>query len=1217
MTLKNEDKKPVRGPKISLSSMLDVGLDPLFWQPRIQDSPSAWYGHVPFANWLVHCAKPDVLVELGTHAGVSYLAFCESVKRSSLPTKCFAVDSWEGDPQAGFYSDEVYLNLKKFNDENFSEFSTLIKSTFDEAQKEFEDGSIDILHIDGFHSYDAVRHDFQTWSGKLSDRAIVLFHDTNERTEGFGVWRYWNELSKIYPSFDFLHSHGLGVLIVGSKASPEIVRLANLSTKEIAIVRERFSEIGERWVKQRKLASLVSDIELISKKETKLASEVHDLSSKNEAHRLEIVDKDNRIKEYEVKEKELHALRLQYAEMKSELGGLRVKYNSSIELCASKDTKINSLILDTDKKSKELTALSSRIKEINRALLNIDYERQAILQSTSWKVTYPIRLLGNALKLRKIRRYLLRANSRNAVSFLKLVRDYYLVRKSAFFDRNWYLSHNPDVKEAGINPLWHYLRWGYKEGRSPSLLFNGDLYLDENEDVKISGLNPLTHFVRFGGKEERSIPQRKSREVKQNASQEQLISGRSRALILVDELRSSFEPALTPNELHDSLVLRFAIKIPAHRASKQEWGDFHFAESLAKALEKLGHIVRIDFLREWYEEAAKDDHIVISLRGLSRYEPSAHHINIMWNISHPDQVSYEEYDRYDLVYVASESFASFLGIIVKPDVRPLLQATDHERFNVTTCSKSSKDIDLLFVGNSRNEFRDLVKWSVEKGLPITVYGTLWEQFLSSDLIKGQNVDNRSLGKLYSSAKIVLNDHWSSMREYGILSNRLFDVVASGTHVISDRVPSITKIFGNSITQVSNADELADAVRQIIKTEDSAVRQLANEVLAKHTFDCRAEIIQKDLCEILGIYTTNPHEAHSEISAPALVQGKPLDVTAIVGWGAGHPQSSAFLRLHSPLTCEQFPGNIQLRLLPVTRAFEANGSDIVVVQRAAFDNPVSAERFYDSLVSDTKLIVDNDDGFCFMDESHSEYSIYKDRISALEMMVSHADRNWVSTQYLADAYAKVAANIEVIPNMLDPRIWRDYRKPRPQFGTNKRLRFLYMGTATHDADYSMILNSLDEANRQRPGSFEVTIIGAVRNPAKRDWLRKIAPPVGMTAYPRFVRWMLAQGAFDVGLAPLVDNSFNNCKSDLKFLDYAAMGVLPVLSDCLSYSEAAKKSAGAVLIKNDEQSWSNALINIIDNPSVYSQIIENASQYVWSERHVANMANLQWKSIRDFG
>src|SRR5258708_27392395 len=114
-----------------------------------------WQPHVPFAFFLVGATKPRVIVELGTHYGDSYCAFCQAVKTAELTTRCYAVDTWKGDENSGTYGPEVLADLRNHHDPLYSEFSTLIQKTFDEAVHYFEDGSTDILHIDGCHLYPA------------------------------------------------------------------------------------------------------------------------------------------------------------------------------------------------------------------------------------------------------------------------------------------------------------------------------------------------------------------------------------------------------------------------------------------------------------------------------------------------------------------------------------------------------------------------------------------------------------------------------------------------------------------------------------------------------------------------------------------------------------------------------------------------------------------------------------------------------------------------------------------------------------------------------------------------------------------------------------------------------------------------------------------------------------------------------------------------------
>jgi len=205
----------------------------------------AWVGHTPFAYWLVAALKPKTLVELGTHGGGSYFSFCQSVIDNKLDTKTYAIDTWMGEKQAGFYSESLFKKVMDFNIEHFDNFSTLMKMTFDEALNEFDDNSVDLLHIDGFHSYEAVSNDFREWYPKLSKEAIVLFHDTHEIKPGFGVHQFWDELKKEHHEqcFEFKHSHGLGMCF--PKSSKAAINFKKEFSLDLEKTFNLFSIIGD------------------------------------------------------------------------------------------------------------------------------------------------------------------------------------------------------------------------------------------------------------------------------------------------------------------------------------------------------------------------------------------------------------------------------------------------------------------------------------------------------------------------------------------------------------------------------------------------------------------------------------------------------------------------------------------------------------------------------------------------------------------------------------------------------------------------------------------------------------------------------------------------------------------------------------------------------------------------------------------------------------
>jgi len=83
--------------------------------------------------------------------------------------------------------------------------------------------------------------------------------------------------------------------------------------------------------------------------------------------------------------------------------------------------------------------------------------------------------------------------------------DVQLLSESEFFDAEWYLTANPDVRSAGLDPVRHYLDFGASEGKKPGPVFDGEEYLASHADVAAAGINPLVHYLRFGRAEGRPL----------------------------------------------------------------------------------------------------------------------------------------------------------------------------------------------------------------------------------------------------------------------------------------------------------------------------------------------------------------------------------------------------------------------------------------------------------------------------------------------------------------------------------------------------------------------------------------------------------------------------------------------------------------------------------------------------------------------------------------
>lgn len=185
-------------------------------------------------------------------------------------------------------------------------------------------------------------------------------------------------------------------------------------------------------------------------------------------------------------------------------------------------------------------------------------------------------------------------------------------------------------------------------------------------------------------------------------------------------------------------------------------------------------------------------------------------------------------------------------------------------------------------------------------------------------------------------------------------------------------------------------------------------------------------------------------------------------------------------------------------------------------------------------------------------------VYPDIRERLARAIGSCDRLVVATEPLADAYRSMASDIRVVPNYLDERVWGGLRCRRRR---GDRPRFGWAGAQQHGGDLKIVFEVVKATSKEIDWVFFGLCF--------EEWLEYVAEvhdPVDFDQYPA----KLASLDLDCAIAPLACNRFNEAKSNLKILEYGALGIPVVCTDLAPYRGAPVRR-----VPNAEDAWLEAL------------------------------------------
>lgn len=340
--------------------------------------------------------------------------------------------------------------------------------------------------------------------------------------------------------------------------------------------------------------------------------------------------------------------------------------------------------------------------------------------------------------------------------------------------------------------------------------------------------------------------------------------------------------------------------------------------------------------------------------------------------------------------------------------------------------------------------------------------------------------------------------------------------------------------------------------------------------------------------------------------PAIAKQRVCIVPALTGTASHnerHPTGSAFVRLITPYGSAPIRRQWRVRTLHTPELPEPGSAEIAVLQRDV--NRAELAELKDWLskwrMCGGKLIWELDDDL-LDPETLVQRGITTDAatyVAKVRWLAEQADAVCVSTSALQQQVSRFNRNVYCVPNYLDSSLWAleaERTHSDPAYGRNVDgpVKIGYVGTGSHQDDMEIVAEVMRRLSKEYQEKIQIEVIGVFqKNPVT------FGERVGLPKkhdYPNFVKWLQQRVHWDIGIIPLLDNDFNRNKSNLKFLEYAALDAAIICSDTESYRGIARHEVNCLTVANTKEAWYTAIKRLIDDRLTRERLAKNAREEV---------------------